>query len=354
MKEKLERQSNFELLRIISMIFIILAHYSTHGGILETDFSINYAIMALIRVGGKLGVTCFVLVSAYFMTENNFKFEKIIKVGLQTVFYSCIWLLVLILAGEDIGIGAFIKSVLAPIYNIYWFVTAYIGMLLMSPILNIVIKKIIKSDFYQGGKVLFYFLVGISILPFIFIGTEVFFDNVRWFCYLYLIGAYIKYHGDKIVLLYQTNRWIKPSLILGLSIIIMWGSSICLKLLNISVLNSYTYYFYSMYSPFMLASAIALFMIFRKINLYNKAINQIAKVTFACYLIHDNMFARDFIWKKIFHVELFYYTNIFMIFGHIIIVIMTIFIVAFITEALYQPIQNKLLKIELIRRNIIK
>ena len=67
------RQSNIELLRIITMFFIVAHHFAVHSGF---DFpvntiSINRLWIQFIQIGGKIGVDIFVLIS--------FVFKKIIN-----------------------------------------------------------------------------------------------------------------------------------------------------------------------------------------------------------------------------------------------------------------------------------
>ena len=66
-KEKV-RKSNFELLRIIAMIMIVFHHFAIFS---ESKFDINLITLnrlwnQFIRMGGKIGVNIFVLISGYF------------------------------------------------------------------------------------------------------------------------------------------------------------------------------------------------------------------------------------------------------------------------------------------------
>ena len=50
----MQRQSNFELLRILSMIFIIAHHYAYHGGVYNAVFEGNTHFTASMLVTLKL------------------------------------------------------------------------------------------------------------------------------------------------------------------------------------------------------------------------------------------------------------------------------------------------------------
>lgn len=59
--DKKLRISNFELLRIISVIFIITSHFSIHGGfnLTEEYFTMNKLIIQILGSAGKFGVNLF-------------------------------------------------------------------------------------------------------------------------------------------------------------------------------------------------------------------------------------------------------------------------------------------------------
>lgn len=80
MKNSLKiRNSNLELLRIVSMILIIMHHYAVHGGfdLLNTELDLNRIWIQILSIGGKIGVNCFVLITGYFMI--NSKFKEVVK-----------------------------------------------------------------------------------------------------------------------------------------------------------------------------------------------------------------------------------------------------------------------------------
>lgn len=136
------RQSNFELLRIVCMAMIIVSHYCCHGGILVQGNATNIFLAQLLRLGGKLGVTGFILITGYFMCEKQFKISSGFKVAFQTMFYSIAVLAVCLFLKQPVGVRTIISQVFSPIYSVYWFVTAYIGLYMFIPFLNVIIRKI--------------------------------------------------------------------------------------------------------------------------------------------------------------------------------------------------------------------
>lgn len=86
-----KRQSNFELLRIFAMLFIIGHHFSVHSGFVFSDSSISIERVWLqfISMGGKLGIDLFIMISGYFLIKvQSIKISKEVKLWLIMFTYS--------------------------------------------------------------------------------------------------------------------------------------------------------------------------------------------------------------------------------------------------------------------------
>lgn len=94
MQIKNQRNTNLEILRIISMVLIILHHFVVHG-MYGTDIvitNINTYILIFFAMFGKLSVVIFILISAYFMIETKFTIRKLLVLGGEVYFYSFLFL----------------------------------------------------------------------------------------------------------------------------------------------------------------------------------------------------------------------------------------------------------------------
>lgn len=67
-----ERNSNFELLRIILMVFVVILHYNNveMGGALGYTTGINKIVSHFIEAFSICAVNCFVMISGYFMVDS--------------------------------------------------------------------------------------------------------------------------------------------------------------------------------------------------------------------------------------------------------------------------------------------
>ena len=166
-------------------------------------------------------------------------------------------------------------------------------------------------EFSDGLGGLLYLGIILSAIPFVFVGSNFLVTDVIWFCFLYLIGAYIKHNEDKL-----NNTW-KTKLYFIVLIFCMWMTSIVInkvyEITQIEKVKSYIFYFSTTYSPFMLISGILLFILFKNMKMFNEFINKLGSVPFSCYLLHDNGIARVVVWNNIFHTEKFYDESILFI-----------------------------------------
>lgn len=82
------RQSNFELLRIISMFLIVLGHVTFQTKFVYPRQAVlhNVSIQSL-WIGGKLGVWEFTLISAYFLSRSRFKIESLKSLGSDVILF---------------------------------------------------------------------------------------------------------------------------------------------------------------------------------------------------------------------------------------------------------------------------
>lgn len=328
------------------MIMIISAHYMYHGGMIDNGTSVNQVFAIFLRIGGKLGVNIFVLISAYFLSAQPFKFERIFRVACACIFYSIIvYLFACLWGGESTGWMTYLQVLFAPIYNSYWFVTAYIGMLVLSPILNVILDKYSAED-VDGKKKLFYLcgflFIILSCMPFIFVESNLFYSDVIWFCFLYLAAGYIRRFNAK-----NEKKVLYFSFIT--SVLIMWASALILTWINSQLdsefIKNNIYMAYETNSPVMFIAGISLFLIFKDImiNKYNKFINHVASLTFACYLIHDNLFTRTIFWKELLKTPYFYNRPLWLVLLHLVFCIILIFSLAMVMEKIRISLEKKIM-----------
>lgn len=292
MSAKSERNSNIELLRVLVMLFIIGGHVVRFGTSTLSSYDtslwyggVDYAIGNFIYDICIVAVNVFVLISGYF--GIRFNLSKVIRIELQVLFYS----LVLLCIGLSVG-G--VKLLQIPSYLLptlsskWWFITTYIVLCLLSPLLNSIVEHASKQQLkviVSGGFVLFYVWATISYTFNFKQLVPDFGGNIINFVVLYFTGRYIR-------LYYKKRR--SPYIYLSGFILItlaMYATQLCISnILGFSFVS-----FANDDSLFVFASAVCLFLAFMRMSFNSKAINQIASYALAVYMIHMNNIAMPFI-----------------------------------------------------------
>jgi len=88
--KNVERDSNFELLRIVAMLMIIGHHLALYGAPCDDPsyISPNILLCQFIQGGGKLGDNIFILITGYFsITTDKVNYLKIYRLWKQMVFF---------------------------------------------------------------------------------------------------------------------------------------------------------------------------------------------------------------------------------------------------------------------------
>lgn len=326
-KEKVEkkvnkRESNFEILRIVAMIMIILHHIVVHSGFKDANINnlINEFWLYFILMGGKIGVNIFVLISGYFLINSEkIKITKILKLWGQIAFTSVIIYIIFTSFGlQEFKLKTFIKTFFPILTEDWWFATTYFILYVISPFLNILLKSIDKDNY---KKMLCVMLGCWCVIPTL-LRREFQGNSIVWFVILYSVAGYVRLHGDN----WKINY--KQCIVLS-TIITMITYIIVMTMFFVNFENSF--YFYEMHTVFIFLISFLLFLAFKKMNIkYNKIVNKLAATTFGIYLVHDNDYVRAFVYGDLFKVKSFQENNILI--GYTILVCIIIFIACALIE----------------------
>jgi surface polysaccharide O-acyltransferase-like enzyme len=191
---KSKRLSNFELMRIVSMFFIVIWHVIMHGKMFTNTSSESIKnILKLIQYIIIIHVNSFVLLSGYFQSNSKFKIGKLLDLVMQVLFYITLILIV----GNFIGLPIYCTNFVR-LYNYYlscidgyWFINYYLIVYIFSDYIN---KFISSLNYKEYKKFLIIGFVIFSIIPFGCGGKIL--NNIGYnfysFIYLYILGAFLR------------------------------------------------------------------------------------------------------------------------------------------------------------------
>ena len=303
-EKKKEWNLSIELLRIISMCMIIILHFFTYSNVIQdsNDISLFNFTNTIIHTICNVSVNCYILISGYFCIKSKFKVSKLYKIITEVFLYSIsIYLLMLVTNQINFSIKDLFYSFFPILTRQYWFITCYVGVYIFSPIIRFISEKINK----QEHKLILF----VGFLLFVVYYNLFFFcDNLNfggatgivWFIYLYFWGIYFqKYYKPN----YSFKNFVNYIIVLLLALASRIPFFIMYLITKKGIFLEGASIFDSVYNsifPFLLS--IFLFKAFLNLNLSNankNIIRFLSSSTFAIYILHENPYLRNIIWKEI-------------------------------------------------------
>lgn len=339
----LTRNSNIELLRIISMLMIVAYHYAIFGFYAEDImYNGNKFFVDIFGMGGKIGTDAFVLISGYYMINSHFTLKKLMSFMGQVWFYTVGTLLVFTLLNGPSEISSYaVKSALFPLLTShYWFASYYVLLMLLSPFLNTLLHRLDRQQ--HGFLCLFLFALTTFIPEFLHLNFVS--GSLPLFVALYVCAAYCRLH-------ISTNDLVgNRSLLWAIAALLLCIARICItdytaqQTMNSSALEG-SVNFMGAYSPF--AFIIAFLMLLacccRKPK-HKAFVALTGNLTFGVYLCHANLLLNTVLWQDILHTAS--YSSSPWLFLHALISTALIFFACCVVELLRQqmfaPIWNRL------------
>lgn len=281
---------------------IVLSHYIYYGIWVHAQYNkfhpeipsdlFNYLSLQLCLIFARTGVDCFVLITGYFLIEKKQIRSSILRLWFQVVFYALgIDLILISLHEESFSIMTFLENLSPFSDDKYWFVSQYIGLVLVAPFLA-------QLAAHLNQRQMLFLLILLLILFFNHPFGQKFTNGMTltWFIYLFLTGGYIRKYG--------VPEWIRKHI--GA---LIWGCALSTLLLY-TLTNTYRYF--SSDLPFSIKStanndlpfilSVLLFIYFSQ-KQWNgplaHRISRIAPYTFGVYLIHEHPYVRTLLWSKL-------------------------------------------------------
>lgn len=283
--KKLDRSSNIELLRIITIMGVIVLHYNGNiaFGLVEKG-SLNQYFLLILEAVFICAVNLFVLISGYFSVKSCKR--RIIKILDLIIQVMVMGLLKYFISSLVLGSGFSISGIISSLIPNNYFVFIYTGLYIISPYINLAIQKLDKTQFKK--------LLGVNML--IFSIWPCFMDIVweitgRHFNGMYMSGSFgsgLGYTLIQFVLMYLLGAYLQKfgtpkklsSTAIILILILSFGILFAWQLVLPQSAREYC-------NPFVILIAVLVFIVFSKINIKSRAVNHLAKATFSTFLLHD-------------------------------------------------------------------
>lgn len=303
-----KRMANYELLRMLAMVMVVLLHFLSHSdSLLEPELSLTAQRFtgSLLEAFCLVAVNVYLFISGYFGVKGSFKATRALSLLCQIWFYALLIPLFLTLLGLETAAGREgIYGLLSYVFPIetehYWFATAYFLLYLLTPVLNKAVQsmKRVQLELTLAGLFIVLCLIK-SISPFAFAFDRYGYD-LPWFIFVYLLAGYLGMWGEKpcdgrkekngpVIFLQRYGLWIYlfSCLFSFLLQLLMWKLSV--------YSDSFVYYFsvpYHYNFLLCLLGSVGLFFGFSHVRIKEgrlaEGIRKAAPLSFGIYLLHEH------------------------------------------------------------------
>lgn len=311
------RNWHFELLRIISMLLIVATHYfaSANFNIKSASDSSGTWKMAIrnsLQMSGQVGVTLFVLISAFFLSKSNSSpVRRMIRLWIQVFIYSGGSLATYIIITKLLNkqtIFLTSRNVLASVFPItmgtYWFMSAFFALLCVSPFINKLVSVLSKQDFLVLLCIFIWFVFIWRILNPL---TLQYFTDIGYLSTIYLIGTFISKYS---ILIPKISLW---------QVILVCCISFSICAIGTNYIETVRRLFPEFGYPANLLTAgpgaspilsvitgCFIFLWVCKLpspglnTIWSKSILSLSPATLGVYLIHENFIIKNYLWRFVF------------------------------------------------------
>lgn len=290
-----KRNYTVDLLKIIAMNMVIIEHMLIYTNIksLYITSDVFLALYSSVRVICKVNVNIFIICSGVILYERPFKFKNAFKIILYTVIVSIVSLgFYVFLFKKSIKYMGILSGLLPVLSNSFWFITCYLGLYLLHPILDKIFDLFYSKKRNVLATLILYFVMYIYPNCFIFDSSSNGGRTIIWMIVLYFFALLIRNANVKTVIM--------KIIYITLFIILTFVTYISMKFnkTNLLLCNE---------SPLVLMMSISFFIIFKNVSLNfdNKFIERILVIlsssTLMVYLIHENC-CRNMLWGYINHI----------------------------------------------------
>lgn len=316
------RNSNWELLRIISMLAIVAGHCFAQSNASRYFVGSNWVLGNFIGSGSRIAVSMFLFLGTWYMVDAKFSASRILKLWGEVFFYTVIITLLIKLVGFQVSIKLIIKSFLPFYGRPLWFASTYLALMLVSPFLQKILtwpRVVLKRLLIVLGLIL--------IIPSTFSleMMDQWLCSVVWFMFVFLFMGYYKHYLASYITIGKFKL-----LFIGLFMycILVSCNIFCIYYQNhgVVILKVFSKIIENYLGDYKslpnILIALPLFIFFQKLDIGKlKLINYIGSAAFSVYIIHQVPAIIPYIWKDVFYASYWLHSSYGIIYMCLVIII---------------------------------
>lgn len=281
--QTMKRNYGIDLLRMAAMFFVAALHIIGIGGVITGSelLSGQFLTAQFLRIAMLCAVNCYALISGFVGWDKKPKLSGLAMLWLKAVFF-CLVITACFSPAEE---RTWLNALLPVTMGQYWYLTAYVGLFVLMPLLNSAVQNMPKRELFVTlcGILLLFCILPISPL------TDAFYlhdgYSALWLAVVYLLGGYLGRYD--VLSRLSAKKW-------GL---VYLGAVVFALAPRMIVLWQRPHYWYDAYgnilieytAPTILLAAVSLLAIFSRLRLPGRAektVSALSPHAFGVYLFH--------------------------------------------------------------------
>ncbi len=197
-EKKIMRNSSIELIKIIAIIFIVLSHSMPNGDInkhssaIDINLGTNFQMSSiqLMHNLGEIGNAIFLICACWFLLDSKkTNGEKIATLIGDAFFVSVVSLIIFSIMGYKFPLNYLYKQFIPVMSGNSWFLSAYILLYAIHPLLNMIIEMLDKKRLCSISVCLF---IMYSCIYLVLANKGFYYSRIIGFVTIYFITAFVK------------------------------------------------------------------------------------------------------------------------------------------------------------------
>lgn len=143
-----KRNINIDIIKVVSLLLVIGVHFFLYTGYYSINYSITNSIFIVLRNICMACVPLFIIVTGYLNRNKVWSKKYYLNIGRVYLLYSLAMFILTLVDNKYVINTTLFKTALINIlnYKYYgWYITMYVGLMLLAPIINLAFKNIDES-----------------------------------------------------------------------------------------------------------------------------------------------------------------------------------------------------------------
>lgn len=286
------RKTGIDFLRMLSMYMVVILHVLGQGGVLNNTqwMSKRYMTAWWLEIAAYCAVNCFGLISGYVGYGSKFRWSKLASLWCQVAFYTIgITLLFAFYAPETVTEIRWLYAIFPFTTNQYWYITAYAGMFLFLPLINLVLEH---SSRFQAACFVVAAGVMFSLIPRVLMEAPYGLSNgysMIWLLILYLLGGWIRKYD---VVRYVSKKWCVILFLASTTLVLLSKLFIEKEKIHLPGKEASGAMFVNYLSPFIILNAVLLLCLFAQMDFHSRIgknlVRWLSPAALGVYLVHTH------------------------------------------------------------------